>query len=273
MRSFSSLVAWLLTVLAAIVTVPLLWVSSHVAQEDGYVEFSSQLAMDDELQVAFADYLADDFVQRGVLPRRLEDVAASALAAVARTTTNQPGFVEAWEQTQRSLHRSAFSDASGPLTVDVSPMAQFVTDRVDKDLPVSLRVPQDLTVSIGSASDRERLQAVSQSTTFGLLGLLVVIVAGVTSLLSARSRPLAVAALGVGALVVAGVVRFASSEIAPRLVDEAKDENAFARTVQRLLVDRASDSLAGWLEWIAIGGAVAIVVGLVARLATGRRAS
>ncbi|AWB90985.1 hypothetical protein [Aeromicrobium chenweiae] len=263
MRSFSSVVAWLVAVLAGIVTVPLLWVSAHVADEDGYVEFSSRLAMDDQLQAAFADYLAEDYVQRGVLPRRLQDVAASALTTAARQTSNQPGFVEAWEATQRSFHRSAFQDGTEPLTVDVSPMAQFVVDRVGDGIPVRLRVPDGLTVQVGSASERAELQRVSQSTTFGLLGLLVVVVAGVTSLLSARSRPLALAGLGVGALVVAGVDRFATSVVTPRLLDEVQEQNAFGRTVQRLLVDRASDSLADWLEWLAIGGAAAVVVGAV----------
>lgn len=270
MRSFTSVVAWLAAVVAGVLTVPLLWISSHVVDEDGYVAFSSELATDTELQGAFAAYLADDFVQRGALPKRLQKAATSALSLVGRQTSNQPGFVEAWEQTQRSFHQSAFSDDSGPLMVEAGPLADFVVQRLDDALPVSLQVPGDLTVEIGTADDRRAVDRLSMARTFGLLGLLVVIVAGVTSLLSARSRPLAIAGLGVGALVVAGVVRVATSVVTPRIIDETRGTTEFAQSFQKLLVDRASDSLSGWLVWVAAAGAAAVAVGLVGRLVAGR---
>ncbi len=269
MRSLSSAVAGLVAVVVAIVTVPLLWVSTHVADEDGYVTFSSRLAADDELQSAFAAYLANDYVQRGLLPEALQQPAADALASVARLTTNQPGFVEAWEQTQRSLHESAFSDETGPLTVDVDPMAVFVSDRVGEALPVSLQVPEGLQVPVGTEAERSRLAAVDRSTTFSLLGLMVVVGASAVCLITARSRPVALAGLGVGALVAAGVLRVATEIVAPRLVDRAQDSSAFSRTIQELLIDRASASLATWLGWIALAGAAAVVVGIVGRLVAG----
>jgi hypothetical protein len=81
---------------AAIVSVPLFWVSTNVVDEDGYVTFSSALATDRELQGAVAAYIADDYVQRGLLPAALQQTAAAALASVAQGTVDQPGFVRAW---------------------------------------------------------------------------------------------------------------------------------------------------------------------------------
>lgn len=271
MRTFTSFVAWVVAVLAGVAAVPLLWVSANVADEDGYVAFSSCLATDDELQASFAEYLADDFVQRGALPARLQEVAASALTATARQTSAEPGFVDAWEQTQRSFHRSALDDGTGPLTVELGPLAEFVTERLGDRVPVSLRVPDGLSVPVASASERDRLALVEQSRTLGLLALLVVVVAGVTSLLSARTRAAGLAGLGLGALLVAGIVRLGTNVAAPSLLDQAQEQNVFARTVQQQLADRASDSMSGWLVWTALAGAAALVAGLLGRAVAGRR--
>lgn len=271
MRSLASFVAGVVAVVVAIVTVPIFWISTHVADEDGYVAFSSSLATDADLQAAVAAYLADDYVQRGLLPSALQQTATSALTSVAQTTANQPGFVTAWEQTQRSLHRSAFGDGTGPLTVGLSPMGQFVADRVGALLPVSLDVPADLTAPIGTAADRERLQQVERSKTYSLLGLMVVLAAGAICLVSARRRTTAVAGLGLGALVVAGVLRVATEVVTPELIDRADRLSPFARSVQQLLFDRAADSLAGWLGWIAVVGAGALLMGLLGRVASSVR--
>ncbi len=273
MRSLSSVAAGIVALVAAIVTVPLLWVSGHVADEDGYVTFSSTLATDSELQGAFAAYLADDYVQRGLLPPALQQTAAGALTAAARLTTNQPGFIEAWEQTQRSLHRSAFTGSSGQLTVDTDPLAVFVADRVGALLPVALPVPTGLQVTLGTAEDRDRVAVAGRSTTYGLLGLMVVVGAAAVSLIAARSRSAALAGLGLAALATAGVLRVVTEIVAPRLIEHAQGSTEFSRTVQELLVDRAADSLAGWLGWIAIGGAVAALLGVVGRLVAGRPAA
>ncbi|MCW2769390.1 MAG: hypothetical protein JWR27_823 [Aeromicrobium sp.] len=270
MRPFTSFVAGLVALVAALVTVPLMWVSANVADEDGYVAFSSRLATDQELQSAFSAYLADDFVNRGLLPGSLRKAATSAMTVVARSTTNRPGFVSAWEDTQRSFHTSAFDGGTGPLTVQVAPMAKFLTGRLGDLLPISLAVPEDLVVPVGTEQERSQVARLDQSRTFGLLGLLVVVIAAAVSFFAARSRPLAIAGLGLGAIVVAGVLRVASSVITPKVLDRTEGQTGFARTLQKLLADRASDSLAQWLTSIAVCGAVAAVVGLAGRVITGR---
>lgn len=273
MRSLTSLVAGLVAVIAAIVTIPLFWVSTHVADEDGYVTFSSVLATDPELQAAVADYIADDYVQRGLLPAALQDLAASALTSVARGATDQPGFVTAWEQTQRSLHRSALDGGtqSGPLTVDLSPLSRFAVDRLDGRLPVQLDVPDGLEAPVGTTADRDRLQLVERTPTYSLLGLMIVLAAAAVCLVAARRRTIAVTGLGLGALVTAGVLRAATEIVVPDLIDRAESLSPFARSVQTLLLDRAGDSLAVWLEQVALVGAAAVLVGLLGRAVSGLR--
>lgn len=273
MRPVVSLVAGIVTLIAALVAVPLFWVSTHVADEDGYVGFSRTLATDDELQVALAAYLADDFVQRGVLPAELQESATGVLTSVAQQATNEPGFVEAWEATQRSLHQSAFSDQPGPLTVDVGPIATFVADGVGDRLPVSIEVRDSVVVPLGADANRDNIAALDRSTTYALVALMVVVVSAAVSLMAARSRPVALAGLGLGALVTAGVLQVVTEIVAPKLLDDTAPTTAFAGTFRCLLIDRVSISLAEWLGWIAVAGAGAVVLGVVGRLVSGRPTS
>lgn len=270
MRPVVSFVAGLVAVVAGIVSVPLLWVSMNVADEDGYVALTSRLATDSELQGAFAQYLADDYVRRGLLPAALQETAASALTSVTRATINEPEFVEAWEQTQRSFHRSAFGDDTGPLTVQAQPLAQFVVSRVGDLLPVSLEVSTDPQVPVGTAADRDRLGWVDRSHTYAMLGLMVLVASAAVCLVSARSRPVALAGLGLGALVAAGVLRVATEIVTPQAIERADGLSPFGRAFQELLFARAATTFTEWLGWIAMGGGAALVLGVLGRLVTGR---
>lgn len=270
MRPLTSFVAGVVAVVAALAAVPLLWVSSHVVDEDGYVDFSSRLVVDDELQRAFADYLADDLVARGLLPEPLQEAAGAALRVVARSAASQAGFAEAWGETQRSLHSSAFDDGNGPVTVEISPIASFLVQRVGDRLPVTLSIPSGLRAPVASEQDRADLAPVERAGTGGLVALLVALVAAAIAFFSARSRPLALAGLGLGALVVAGVLRVATSVVTPRVLDRASGQSEFARTLQQLLAGRAADSMGSWLAAIAVCGGVVLVLGLAGRTLMGR---
>jgi hypothetical protein len=273
MRTFLAFVSGLVAFVAALITVPTLWVSTHVADEDGYVRLSSALAQDAAIQRAFAGYLSNDLTSRGVIPASLEQVATVAMTQVAALETNAPGFLTAWEKTQRNFHRTAFADSSkDTLTVDAGPMAQFVASRVKDRLPVSLTVPRTLVVPVGDAQDREAIDTVKKSTGASRIGLVVVAVASLAALLLARRRSVAVMWLGLGAAVAAGLLWIASNIAAPRIIDHTAAPSQFARTFQKLLVDRAADSLDVWLLWIAVGGAAVAVVGLAGRAVTGRSA-
>lgn len=263
MRSLPSLFGGILATIAAILTIPLLWISINVQDEDGFAALSSRLAADPELQGSVSAYLANDFVQRGLLPAALQDTAATVMTAVAGQTANQPGFADAWQQSQRSLHRSALDTTSGPVTVDLGPMADFVVSRVGDQLPVSLQTQAAIPVRLADEKDRDRLQWIDSSRIWSYVGLMVLLVAVAVCVLGARRRALAIAGLGVGALVAAGTVWSAVSIVAPQLIDSTQSSTPFATSLQKLLVDRGSESLDAWLEPIALAGAGAVAVGLV----------
>jgi hypothetical protein len=263
MRSIPSLLGGIVATIAAILTIPFLWVSINVQDEDGFVALSNQLAGDAELRASVSAYMANDFVARGLLPAALQDTAAAAMTAVAGQATNQPGFAKAWEASQRSLHRSALDEASGPVTVDLGPMADFVVQRVGDRLPVSLQAEAAVPVQLADEKDRERLAWIDSSRQWAYIGLMVLLVAVAVCVLGARRKALAIGGLGVGALVTAGTLWAAISIATPKLIDGMEGSSPFATSLQKLLVDRGAESLDAWLEPIALAGAAAVVVGAV----------
>ena len=275
MRRLLSIISAAVALLALLAAVPLLWVSTHVADEDGYVEFSSTLARDSELQGAFAAYLSDELSTRGVLPASLKDTATRALTGVSTRAANEAGFVDAWQETQRRFHRSTFAEPPPRvLAVDVGPLASFVAERVSGNLPVTLRIPDELVVPVVSdAGDLKMVQDVKDTTRFGTIAAVVALVGAIACLGFAHRRSAALAALGIGTVVVAGLLWLASGPAAQRVLDETAAPSEFARTLQKLLVDRASESLTGWLVLLAAAGGIAAAVGFVGRAVTGRASS
>lgn len=273
MRTLFSFVSGAVALLALMAAVPLLWLSTHVVNEDGYVRFSSTLAKDAELQSAFSAYLTDELSARGVIPAALKAPAATALSAAMERTSNEDGFVEAWEETQRNSHREAFADPMPKiLGVDVSPMATFVAKQVTGDLPVRLTVPDNLVVPVVTdASDRETVDRVKESTRLGRIAGIVALVGAVGCIGLARRTSAAVAWFGAGVVAVAGLLWLSSGPVTQKILDHTQAPSEFARTLQKLLVDRAADSLDAWLVILALGGGIVAVAGVVGHVVTGRR--
>jgi hypothetical protein len=273
MRTVSSFVSGVVALLALLAAVPLLWLSTHVVNEDGYVNFSSTLAKDLELQRAFSAYLTDELSTRGVIPPTLKAPATTALSQAMARTSNEAGYVQAWEETQRNSHREAFADPMPMiLGVDISPMATFVAKQVSDDLPFAITVPDHLVVPVvTSPGDREMVDRVGQSTRWGRIAGIVTLVAAAVCVALARRTSAAVAWLGAGVLAVAGFLWLSSGPVTQTILDHTEAPSEFARTLQKLLVDRAAESLDAWLVVIAIGGGIAAVAGFVGRAVTSRR--
>jgi hypothetical protein len=272
MRHLTAMICVLIAVVAALITVPMAWVATHVADEDGYVSFSRPLGSDHELQRAFSAYLSDQLVTKYNLPSALRPQASAALTVAARTASNSPGYIQAWEQTQRRSHRLVFGpDAKQDrLAIDVGPLATFAVKHVGTGLPVNLpAIDGSLVVAVNGASESGTINQIKDTPGRSRIGLIVIAVAAAGALIFARRRSVVLVWLGAGALVVAGILRLASSHLAPSVLDRTPAPSSFARTLQKLLADRAADSLGGWLLWIAIAGAVAIVVWLLPRVVSG----
>ena len=158
------------------------------------------------------------------------------------------------------------------LGLDVSPMATFVAKQVSGDLPIALTIPDNLVVPVVTdASDRKMVDRVEQSTSWGRIAGIVALVAAAASIALARRTSTAVGWLGAGTLGVAGLLWLSSGPVTQNILDHTEAPSEFARTLQKLLVDRAADSLDAWLVIVAIGGVVATVAGVVGRVVTGRR--
>ncbi|KAA1396050.1 hypothetical protein [Aeromicrobium ginsengisoli] len=273
MRTVVSFVCGAVALIALLAAVPLLWLSTHIVDEDGYVAFSSTLAQDTELQSAFSAYLTDELSARGVIPEALKAPAAAALSNAVERSSNQAGFVEAWEATQRSSHSEAFADPMPTtLGVDVGPMATFVAKQVSGNLPITITVPKGLVVPVVTdASDRKMVDRVKQSTDLGRIAGIVAAIGAVGCIAAARRTSTAVAWLGGGTLAVAGLLWLTSGPVTQNILDHTEAPSEFARTLQKLIVDRAASSLDAWLVVLAIGGGIVAVAGLVGRAAVGRR--
>jgi hypothetical protein len=158
------------------------------------------------------------------------------------------------------------------LGVDVSPMATFVAKQVSGDLPVALAVPERLVVPVVTdASDREMVDRVERSTDLGRIAGIVAVVAAVACVGLATRTSAAVAWLGGGTLAVAGLLWLVSGPVTQEILDHTEAPSEFARTLQKLLVDRAAGSLDAWLVILAIAGGIVTVAGLVGRTVTARR--
>jgi len=272
MRTVVSFVSGAVALIALMAAVPLLWLSTHIVDEDGYVAFSSTLAQDTELQSAFSAYLTDELSARGVVPEAFKAPAAAALANAVERSSNQAGFVEAWEETQRSSHREAFADPMPTiLGVDVGPMAAFVAKQVSGNLPITITVPKGLVVPVVTdESDRKMVDRVKESTDLGRLAGIVAAIGAVVCLAAARRTSTAVAWLGGGTVAVAGLLWLTSGPVTQNILDHTEAPSEFARTLQKLIVDRAASSLDAWLVVLAVGGGIVAVAGLVGRAAVGR---
>ena len=173
---------------------------------------------------------------------------------------------------QRRSHRLVFGpDArQDRLAIDVGPLATFAINHVGTALPVTLpTLDGGLVVAVNGTSETGAIKAVKDTPDRSRVGLIVIAVAALGALVFARRRSIALVWLGVGAVVVAGILRLVSSHLAPSILNHTPAPSSFARTLQKLLADRAADSLGSSLLWIAIGGGVAIAVGVVLRVVSG----
>jgi hypothetical protein len=266
-RSGVSFLCWAAAVVAAIITVPTLWIATHVADEDGYVAFTQPFVADVEFRNAIVATITDDIVSQGGLPTAARPIVERALRAVAARTAREPGFTEAWEESQRRTHQLTFgSDAdTDRLTADIGPIATFVAEKVAADLPVRVRVPDKLIVPIYDAPDREVIEQVGKTPNRSLIGMLIVGGASLLCLVFARRRINAVVGLAAGAVITGGVLLAGTGLALPEVLDRTPAPTPFAREMRDLLVDRASDSLNQWLLWTMVVGGVVLVIAMLGR--------
>ncbi|MDQ3155958.1 MAG: hypothetical protein M3Q98_04430 [Actinomycetota bacterium] len=280
MRPFFALVLGVCAVLATLVTVPATWVSQNIADEDGYVAFAEPIARDSEFHGALADALSESLVERTQLAAAAQPVAKAAILRVANQVSGEPGFVTAWNDTQRQSHKIMLGDQrdlppeldSGPsFAIDLGPLGKFVVDEVNKNLPFAIAAPDQLVIPVNGAPQAETLDRIRQSPTYARNGLIAIALSAALALAFARRKSVAVAWLGIGAVLSAGVLKVAAVVGVPAVLDRNTAPSPFAKALLDTYVDRANASFGHWLLVLAIGGGVATAAGLVLRLAAGAK--
>ncbi|GFM20708.1 MULTISPECIES: hypothetical protein [Mycobacteriaceae] len=271
MRFVTALFFWLLTTAALAVAVPVVWAQMTIVNEDGYAALSASAANDARLQEAMAGELTTQLVSLGddngysLNPVLVRQVAASY--------TGNDGFAGQFAQANRIAHRWMFTGAvpSGNSTdewlIDVAPMLsdpsfQATLGSLDLEVPPALTVP--ITVDSPELQPGKLRWLATWGPWASAAVVAVVAVCALLTVVAARSRGKALAALGVSALLV-GAAGWAGIEVGRGYVEDALNRTTGdIHTVAEVMVAHAEGSLHHWLNITLVAGVVLVVLGAIA---------
>lgn len=274
MRGLVAFLCGVLALVAGLVTLPIAWVSHNIADEDGYVAFTEPLATNPGFQTAIADALATGLVEKSGLPAVTRKPAQRATSAALLGLAAQPGWVQAWDDTQRQSHQitlgdqgnlPAALDASNRLAVDFGPMAQFVVKIINQQIPFRLPAPQQLIVTVGGNQQTYVIEQLRKTPDWSRTGLLVTGLLAALSLVVARRRSVALAWLGAGTIAVAGVAYLAFYGGASFIAGRDTATSSFAQSMTDVMIERSRASFGHWTLVLAGAGVIAVGFGAVAR--------
>lgn len=272
MRSLFAALAALVSVLALAATLPVGWVAQHIADEDGYVSFTSDLVADSDLRGDVVQIVTDDVVERTGVSDTFAQPVRAAVEDAATKVVESDAFRSGLADAQRQSHRALFDgdDSAGldeldGVVIDLAPVAQTIVGSVTAELPVTIAAPDQLLVTVGGPEARDAVEAVDRTPQQAALGAGIAAVAAAISLLAARRGSSMLTWLGVGAAAAAGAVHLIASAAIPAAIDAGDPPSELAGRAQQLLADAALESLDQWLVTAAVAGGVAVVVGLAAR--------
>jgi hypothetical protein len=274
MRALISAIAGLVAVLAVGLALPVGWVAEHVADEDGYVAFSSDLVDDPQFRADVVAAVTDDVVERTGVSEQFAPPLRTALSDAAAAVVEQPAFREAFEDAQRQSHRAFFDGGSeggsDRLVIDLAPVAQTIIDALTEDVPVQVDAPDRLPVTVGGDDERRAVEAIDSTPRRTALLVGIAAVAAGLSLLAARRRSTALGWMGAGTVLVAALVHVGADRAGPYLLERGSAPSDLAARAQQLLVDAALDSLDGWVVTAMLVGAGVALLGVLGH-AFGRR--
>jgi len=181
MRSFLAFVFGVCAVLATLVTMPAEWVSNNIADENGYVAFAEPIGRDSQFHGALADALSETLAQRAQLPSAAQPAAKAAIVRVANKVSGEPGFVAAWNDTQRQSHKIMLGDprdlppeldSSPSFAIDLGPLGKFIIDQANKDLPFTISAPDQAVIAVNGAPQADTLDRIRATPTYARNGLI-----------------------------------------------------------------------------------------------------
>jgi hypothetical protein len=255
--------AALVATVAAIATIPLVWVAGNVADEDGWVEFTAGFVEDEQMRDGMIDAIVDAALPRTTLPSWLAGRVDAALQELVRTAAQRPAFRAAWRESSRRTHRLVLADGATAdrLVADIGPLATFVVRDLSKELPILTALPDRLIVPIADQPDDQLIDGVRASADRSRIGLAVAGIAMVVSMVLAGGVGAALRRLGAVLVGGAAAIFVATSVLLPGLLDSSPAPSAFAHQMRALLVAQAAGSLDAWAVTLGVAGAVVIASG------------
>lgn len=274
MRSTATVFMWLITTALLAVGVPAMWVQQNLVSGAGYAALAQRAASNPDLQSATATELT---TQVGRLSARAD---ATTVGAIARVYTAGPQFPGQFAAANAVAHRWLFTDTAaatldeqGRWVIDVAPMlldSAFVQTLQSLNFAVPDSVPVPLTDSAPAALRPGALRVVGLWAPWVSWGLVVLVgLSAILTLMAARNRGKALAAIGVSALLV-GAAGWAGIEFAQRPLATALDTTSGnIRTIAEVMVATAQTGMHQWLNVTLTVGAGLVIVGVLVALLTG----
>lgn len=277
MRTFLSALLAVLALVVAAGGLVSAWVNGNVVDEAGFVALAAPLGDDAEFQAALTDSLAQEVTAGAGLPEQLDAFVEPLIRDAAGAVTGSSGYPAAWTETLRLSHAVTLAQAPDPsqqapaiLTLDVGPVVGLVAENVGGTLNVDLQVPDDTTIEIGSFERGGLLSGVADAVQEWRLYLAGAAVLALLALVIARRRGITLALLGLGMAAI-GAVGLLAGRWMPEAAAGAPATSAIAEVFVRGLAERAGADVADSSMPLIAGGLIAVVIGVVAQLAFGRR--
>jgi hypothetical protein len=274
-RTVTTVLSWLVATVALIVAVPAVWTQLHLVDVDGFTDVAQSAAKKPALQKAMASELTSAVVNaagdRGIRP------PAGIVRDVATTYTESPSFPGQFAQVNRVAHRWLFTDAArqtgNKWEIDVAPMLADTTfhqtlDQYDVTLPATVTVP---VVGDGNLQPGRLRWLATWGPWVSMLAVAFAGVAALITVAAARNRGRALAAVGVSALIAAGV-GWALAEAGRGAVTAALTGTSDnVRTIADAMVDQGINSLHLWLGLTLLVGLILVAVGFAPTVLGTRR--
>jgi hypothetical protein len=253
------------------------WVDQNLVEESGFVSLAAPLSDDKDFQTALTDALAQEFTATSGLPEQFQSFVEPLIRDAAGAVSDSSAYPAAWNETLRLSHAFTFAQAPDPadpapavLTLDLGPVARLVADGVGGGLGVEVPVPEDTTIDIGSFERGGLLSGFADAVQAWQLYLAGAGVLALLAIVVARRRGTTLALLGLGIAGI-GVVGLLADRWLPQIAGEAPGSRAIADVFVRGLAGRAGADIAASSLPVVVGGLIALVIGLAAQLAFGRR--
>ena len=260
------------------------WLRDTVVPQAAFVQTVAPLASDEHVQDAVADELV---TQTMASLEDLPDAVAARLKPLVRKAAElvvaSPAFEEAWRDSNRAAHKQLVGALAGESTsvragdgstveLRLGPLVAAVRKEIDTSgIPLSVAVPQtDTTYPIGDTEDLARAK-----TAYNLLhdyGRALPVITGVLLLLGltlARERGPALTLAAVVSLVGLGLLWLGIAFGRSTYLDNLPA--AVPRAAGRAYYDTITAGLEQSILYVAVGAAVAAVVGMVVSVAGRRR--